>query len=217
MEKRRLLNHFIPGIILSVVAIIDFVIYIVINKEITLSKSLYLFAMALVPFIFPLMYKFFKIDVTLFVNILFTIQIFLAVHLGSLFGLYSLIGIYDALLHTWFGVIGAFLTLAIIINGRGIYLKKGTIAILIMLSVVGFGGFWEIMEYASDYITGGDSQMVGEMILQGKSPISDTMEDLIVTAIGVVIFYVFCFIDHLNNYTLLNKLYKNIINNEKNK
>ena len=217
MEKQRLIHHLYPGIALFIITVINFIYYVISNKEITLLTSLYLFSMALIPFIFPFIYKFFKYDVTLFVNILFTIQIYLAVHLGTIFKLYTIISFYDALLHTWFGVIGSFLVLSIILNDEWKGLKKGTIAIIIMLSVVGLGGFWEILEYIIDCLTGGDSQMVGEMISQGKSPISDTMEDLIVTFIGVLIFYLFCLADRFNKYALLNKLYKNIISKNKTK
>ena len=68
---------------------------------------------------------------------------------------------------------------------------------------------WEVFEYICDNLLGNDAQGVrnyvgGEGV---PSPLADTMEDIMITAVGVFVFYFAVFIDKLNGYTACKSIY----------
>ena len=85
-----------------------------------------------------------------------------------------------------------------------------------MLATLGVGALWEIWEYACDTIGGGDSQRVQEALALGISPVADTMEDLMITFVGVIFFYLFLYLDKILHHQVLKSFDKEKIHNEQN-
>lgn len=75
---------------------------------------------------------------------------------------------------------------------------------------MGFGALWEIFEYLGDTWFDLDSQRVQESIALGKSPVADTMEDLMITLVGIAVFFIIYIIDKKRNSKLMNSIAKEI-------
>lgn len=75
---------------------------------------------------------------------------------------------------------------------------------------MGFGALWEIFEYLGDTWFDLDSQRVQESIGLGKSPVADTMEDLMITLVGIAVFFIIYIIDKKRNSKLMNSIAKEI-------
>lgn len=75
---------------------------------------------------------------------------------------------------------------------------------------MGFGALWEIFEYLGDTWFDLDSQRVQESIGFGKSPVADTMEDLMITLVGIAVFFIIYIIDKKKNSKLMNSIAKEI-------
>ena len=58
----------------------------------------------------------------------------------------------------------------------------------------------KIFEYTTDALLGGDAQRVSEALRLGTSPIADTMTDVIITAVGIAVFYIGLYIDKRCGY-----------------
>lgn len=75
---------------------------------------------------------------------------------------------------------------------------------------MGFGALWEIFEYLGDTWFDLDSQRVQESIGLGKSPVADIMEDLMITLVGIAVFFIIYIIDKKRNSKLMNSIAKEI-------
>ena len=105
--------------------------------------------------------------------------------LGSCYGLYDKIKIYDDFLHFWSG----FITFKIgwnILNFLNIENSSSKITILIFILFFGIGisGFFEIIEYTLDTVFGKHTQVGG---------LKDTMQDMIDALVGSLIMSVYFF------------------------
>jgi hypothetical protein len=114
-------------------------------------------------------------------NFLVLIQIILSSFLGSALKFYHLVPFWDKIMHTSFGVLAAAL----------FYHMLSPKLLLNFLSVMGAASLWEVFEFVCDKLFGGDAQRVYSSLKSGINPVDDTMIDIIVTAIGVFIYFVF--------------------------
>ena len=114
-------------------------------------------------------------------NLLVLIQIILSSFLGSALKFYHLVPFWDKIMHASFGVLAAALFY---------YMLSGS-PLENFLSVLGAAAVWEIFEFVCDKLFGGDAQRVQTSLKAGINPIDDTMTDIIVTALGFILFYLF--------------------------
>lgn len=203
---RKLLSWLFP-IITYIIGIITLVVSLFFI-DVTAVDIIVIILVPILPFLLPIFTKITKKEVPLFINILVCIEIILCIYGGNILNLYQYISIYDLILHCYFGFVCSTILYYIIMQVEGTKVNKVLLYFLIMLATLGVGGLWEIWEYACDTIGGGDLQRVQESLALGLSPIKDTMEDLIITFVGVCFFYLTLYLDKFSDKKLFKDFYK---------
>lgn len=217
-NKNKRLIDFIPFFVMIGFTIIAICIYLIPMQGRDFLKIFSLFVCLIATLIIPVVNIIFKIRIPFVFNCLFAVFCLASINLGSVLRLYDYIPYYDKFLHTIFGFIGSFGIFVLLIYGKGKDLKPWCFFVLVMLGVVGIAGFWEIIEYVCDIVAGSNMQrwlpdlsQVGDMsvseFFKNYNPMWDTIWDMIVAIIGVVIFYIFVFIDKLCGYKVCKNIY----------
>ncbi len=155
------------------------------------------------------------IHIPTIISYLLMIHLVLALILGSAFNFYDLIPAWDMILHGYFGFLCSVLVFCVLLNYNGEQLKGFFIFVLIFFVTMGVAGLWEIYEFTMDSLLGGDAQRVEESILAGHSPVYDTMMDMIIAVVGIILFYLCMLLDKCRSYRLTRYLYKEIHMNKK--
>lgn len=203
MVKNKFL-HWFPGIVSEVLAVIFCIIYAVIDGE-DVTMYIQLIGSALLPFVVPIINTIGKKQLSLGLSVGVAVFVFFASDLGSGMHFYDKVYCWDVIMHGIFGFLCAYTVFYFLVQYNGGKLKVGFL-IVILLSTLGVAALWEIWEYLADTITGGDSQRIAEAIALGKSPVSDTMEDIMIAIVGIVVFYITLLIDKFNHYKIYTKL-----------
>lgn len=114
-----------------------------------------------------------------FVYLLF---VFLAQFLGSVVNLYSSIYWFDSFTHFISGILTAVFALAILNWFQKYDTKSVAFNIFFMIAFsLMVASLWEMFEFTSDQLLGGDTQKVLE------TGVSDTMKDMIVALLGAIL------------------------------
>lgn len=109
------------------------------------------------------------------------IFVFMAMYLGNVWDFYSLIPLYDKILHFSSGIIIGIIGLIIYAHFTKEYMNKLSIRfmlVFIFMFCVGLAGCWEIWEFSGDRLFGLDSQ---------NNSLIDTMMDIILGTVGGMI------------------------------
>lgn len=152
---------------------------------------------AFVPAILPILSRATKKSFPVFLNILFSVHIILAVDLGCAMSFYDRFYYWDMLMHGCFGFLASVAFYILLLTWNGETLNRFGFFALIFLSTMGCAAVWEIFEFVSDRILNGDAQRVLESVAMGHTPVYDTMMDIIVATAGIGAFYGSLFIDRL--------------------
>lgn len=206
--KRLLKNNLIPFGLTLLAGIISCIVYSL--KEQNPKPLLYIQALG-VPFILMglfllVKYRFVQIPLILFYGI--AVHLILAVDFGTVLGFYDKLYFWDLLAHGYFGFICSFLIFILFLNFNRNYQLKTFHILCIFLMVLGVAAMWEIFEFFMDGLLHGDAQRVQESIALGHTPIYDTMMDIIITVVGILLFYFVLLVDYAVGkkfYNYLNK------------
>lgn len=134
----------------------------------------------------------FEVDIPNLIEIIYIIFLFLAIYLGEVQNFYYLFPNWDTILHFFSaGMLGAvgFLLVDFLtgIEKLNLRLTPGFVSFFAFCFAITSGVVWEIYEFFADGILGTNMQKFmtyeGE-ILNGREAVRDTMEDLIVDALG---------------------------------
>ena len=109
-------------------------------------------------------------------------------------------------MHGYFGFVGATALYVLLLKWNGEALKRFGFLVLIFLGTMGCAAIWEMFEFTADTLLGCDAQRVQESFLLGVSPVKDTMTDIIVAVLGVVVFYAGLFVDWISGGRFARKL-----------
>ena len=186
LKQRKKYSIWVAPIISVALALITLAFYLTKDYATALTSAKIIIS-ALIPSLLPLTEITFKRNFSISVNCLITLHVILSVYLGSAFAFYSLIPWWDLFLHGYFGFVGSAVLLMIFheLNGK---MKMFGLCVFVFLSVMGCAAIWEAFEFTTDIIFTQDAQGVNEAISLGLNPIKDTMTDIIITALGAVIF-----------------------------
>lgn len=146
-----------------------------------------IFLTALIPLILILLNKKFKWSLPNYIVVLICVHLICSIDLGTVLHFYDKIKWWDLAVHGLFGFIGSSLLYQLIRH----FVSRKVTAILflsIFLMTVGLAGLWEIWEFLVGTITNEDVMRVQESIEAGHSPLFDTMTDMLITMVGVLIF-----------------------------
>ncbi|MCM1371104.1 MAG: DUF2238 domain-containing protein [Clostridium sp.] len=112
------------------------------------------------------------------------IFIFFAGEIGSVLKVYGIIYWYDSFTHFISGILTAFLGLVILNRFKKYDDKELWNVFFIIIFTLSIAATWEIFEFTSDNLLGGDAQRVIE------TGVADTMKDIICALIGSILFSV---------------------------
>lgn len=204
MKKYKIID-WIPGIISELVAAVFCLIYSLIDGEKN-TMFLQVLGAALLPFLFPVYTLISKKRFPIILPILCAIFVFFACDLGTAMGFYDKIHCWDLIMHGVFGFICSLIVFVFLLRWNGSKLNSAGFMVIIFAFTMGIAALWEVFEYISSCITGEDVQRVLESISLGKSPVADTMEDIMIAMAGSAVFYITLFADKLLNYKIYSKL-----------
>lgn len=208
MKNEKRIVKWLPAIVLMILSAATLVIYSLTREERSMTIYLQVFVTALVPAVFPLIGIITKKEFPFFVSVLAAAHIFLASCLGSALSFYNRIGAWDLLMHGYFGFVFSVVMFVLLLRWNGAGLKTPGFLVLIFLAVAGAAALWEIWEFTSDTILGGDTQRVKEALKNGTSPVEDTMMDIIITLVGPILLYIGLYIDKCRGYKLSRMIYE---------
>lgn len=149
----------------------------------------------------------------------YVIFLYAAIFLGEVQDFYYRFKYWDLILHTFSATMVGFFgfSLVDILNNEteNVNLNAFFIAFFAFCFAMTIGATWEIYEFASDNILGTNMQkyaLKSGVQLQGRDALSDTMEDIIVDAIGALAASTIGYISIKYKFTFLNswkvKFYK---------
>lgn len=200
--KERLKNldikQFILFFVMLGVAAITAALLFAFNDGVKFIYLLGVFATSLIPLLFPLYYVLFGKKLPLFVCAAVCVHIVCAANAGTAMRVYDRVMWWDLFCHGFFGFNAALIVFAVMADCEGIKINPVFVMLIALSVALALGVFWEIAEYLFDRLLGSDAQRVAESVALGKSPLADTMEDLMITVAGVAVFVLFFIADKLS-------------------
>ena len=194
--KFRSLAPWLPGMAAVAAAGVFCIIYALTGSG---KAAVYveLAASSLLPFIFPLYGVISKKRLPTALGVLAALFVTLSGGFGSALGFYEKIPVWDSVLHGVFGFACSFTAFALLLRWNGRRLSPVGFMAIILLFTMGVAALWELLEYLIDLMTGWDSQKIAASVAEGKSPVADTMEDMISALVGTAAFYLTLLADKL--------------------
>ena len=167
----------------AALAVVTLLVYVSTAEAASPTVFLQVTGCALVPAVLLIAERFtrYPLSVALFAAV--AVHVVLSGYLGSALGFYYRIAWWDLFLHGLFGVL-ATAVLHGVLRRHVQTLGTALSAVLIFLSVMGLAALWEVLEYVTALVAGGDAQRVLLALQIGASPVGDTMTDIIITAVG---------------------------------
>lgn len=164
------------------------------NSNILVCLSLYLIIFL------PRIIRKFSSKVNDLIELIFLLFILFAQLLGSILHFYGIIYWYDSFMHYISGILTSFLAVIILILFNKYDDNDKVFNVIFILSItLMVASLWEIFEFTTDNLLGGDAQRV---VATG---VADTMKDIICALLGSILFS-FCYLyECLKNKTLLIK------------
>lgn len=221
MTKKQRLTDFIPflaTVVLSIVCVFVYFFAFRKNYYLDVVKAVMVPVCALV---IPVINLIFKIRIPFAFNIAVAAFAFCGLDLASVLCFYDFVPYFDKMLHTAFGIVGAFGVMMALLYGKGERMKPWCFFLAILLGVLGLAALWEIFEYTVSAITGADLQRwapdlaeVGTMTVEDffktYNPLWDTIWDIIVAFIGVILFFGIILIDKFCKYRMCKSIYSQV-------
>lgn len=203
----KLLKKFFTPTIFLIIAIICCILELTIGNF-TVKFATSILGGAAIMFLYPLVSVIFKTKLPKSLEYVFYVHVFLAMYLGTAYDVYNKISWFDLLLHGAFGIEGCFFAYLLLVKNKCAR-KVNFFIFLVFLLVfsMGCGAIWEIYEFTYDCLTGEDSQHVKDALLAGLNPVADTMGDIIITLVGVMVTYVGIFIDRHFGFKCMKAIY----------
>ena len=164
------------------------------NSNILVCLSLYLIIFL------PRIVRKFSSKVNDLIELIILLFILFAQLLGSILHFYGIIYWYDSFMHYISGILTSFLAVIILILFNKYDDNDKVFNVIFILSItLMVASLWEIFEFTTDNLLGGDAQRV---VATG---VTDTMKDIICALLGSILFS-FCYLyECLKNKTLLIK------------
>lgn len=143
--------------------------------------------------------KHFQIDIPNYMEVFYFIFLYCAIYLGEVRNFFFVIPYWDLILHTFSGAMLGVLGFSIvnIMNSSKkvqVTLSPAFTLLFAFCFALAVGSIWEIYEFVMDGLLGMNMQkfmLENGTLLIGRAALSDTMEDMIVDAIGAGIMCLF--------------------------
>lgn len=185
MKKNEKLSY-LPQVITVIAGLIAIILHSIFVK-VEIMPLVQVIGSGLVIFIVPKLVFLADRERHSILNMVYALFIVLAVDFGSVLGFYDLFLWWDTMMHGFFGFICSISLYMLFLKDLG-GIKNRIKYLLTFLATIGCGALWEVFEFSVDSILGMDTQRVAESIALGKTPVYDTMIDMIITIGGFVAF-----------------------------
>lgn len=197
MKKISLFNN----ILIFIAILVDVIFWIKDISFNTLSYNLICGSFVIVLLLPKLLHLIFKFKIKPSIECIYVIFIIFAQLFGCVMHMYSEVHWYDSFTHFISGVLTAFLAIFILDKLKKYNRKDLLFNIIFIFGItLMIAALWEIFEFSSDKILGGDTQKV---LTTG---VDDTMKDIICALFGGIIFTLYYLYDILNNKKCLEKI-----------
>lgn len=200
------IKHFVPLFATLACSIITVIVYCAVNSEREFVDFAAALGGAFVALVIPLYTLLFKKDLPWFICVLVCVNIVFATDLGTTLKVYDKLLWWDTFVHGIFGFLATSIFFWGLSQSKRITLGPWAILLLSIAVAMAFGALWEVCEYLADLIFDGDTQRVADSIAAGKSPVADTMEDLMITLGGGALFAALFAVDCLCSHKLFRAL-----------
>jgi len=185
---KQILKDWLPTALALCVTVAVLFYYIFARDEVKLTNYLSLLACAAASCALPIANKRLKLGFPLWLVAVMLCHFVLSIDFGTVLDVYDKIFWWDLLSHGLFGFWAAAVCFYLYARFSE---KVGVFGyIIIFLSVMGLAAVWEVYEYLAGALLNEDMQRVQESINLGKSPLFDTMTDIMIAAAGVALFYI---------------------------
>lgn len=167
-----------------------------------------LIKLSVIPIIFlpQIVNKLFHFKINDSLKNMYVLFIFLAHFLGSIVNLYHKVYWYDSFTHFLSGIVISFLATYLLVMFKK-YDKKSIVFNILFILGISFivAGIWEMFEFICDKLFNKDAQNV---LTTG---VDDTMKDMIVAALGTLLYCIMYMYEELENkYIIVKKFIKSI-------
>lgn len=203
--KAKKIIPWIPSILIVIAAVIICIIYTVVYGAPNGAMAYFqLFGCMLVPILFPMYGLIFKRPFPTAISAIVAVHVLFANFLGTILDWYSLIWWWDLFMHGAFGLVGGILAYTFLMRWDGGKMNKVLFFTFIFCFIMACAVLWEIFEFVTDGIfPQNDAQDSKDFV--GRDAVRDTMEDLIITLVGIAVFYLAVLVDKLAKLGLCNK------------
>lgn len=199
--KNKKLRPWFPAILFAAIGLVMFIVNCFLH-EITVLTVLQFFSCMAAPFAVPVLGVIAKKEFSPSLTFNLGVLVVFGIYVERVFDVYAYFTAYDKLLHTNFGFIGAAIVYALLLRWKGDKMTTAGVIVTLILVCLGLGAVWELFEYSSALFTHQDPQRwmeaVNASIAAGKivaNPMTDTMEDMLVTVIGASAFCILYLVD----------------------
>lgn len=184
--KLFLKNWMLSFVVMAVTLAVMFY-YIFAMDGVKVTNYLSLLACAALSVALPYANRRFKAGLPLWLIAVMLCHFTLSIDFGTVLGVYDKIFWWDLLSHGLFGFWAAAFCLYLYKRFSG---GAGAFALIVaFLAVMGLAAIWEIYEYLAGALLNEDMQRVQESLNLGKSPLYDTMTDIMIAAAGAAAYY----------------------------
>ncbi len=183
------LLYWLPAIVTVVFAVITAIVYGTVFKGDKVTTYLLVLLCSVIPGIYSLADLKLKIETPYYLIVLISLHIIISTSLGTAFGLYNKLSWWDLLAHGLFGYLCCATLACLYVRFVGKPINWFMI-IALFLMTMGVAVLWEVCEFLASTFTGSDIQRVQESIDAGRSPLFDTITDVLIAAAGVAVYFV---------------------------
>lgn len=194
-NKLKAFLDYLPAIITALIGIATFIVYITAIPGHDVGRSLFVGLAPIFPFFIVFLNRKLNLNIPMYIIILLCLHLVLAADAGTALGAYTRFWWWDLMVHCLFG----FYCCGILYY---LYIKvaqkkpRALQFIVIALLTISVATIWEMYEFTADLILNTDMQRVNEALLQGISPLTDTMTDIMIAILGALLFYVLLLIKY---------------------
>ncbi len=190
MQKKffRAFLDYLPAIVTAVLTIVTLILYATVIEEHEVSDYVVVSLMPLVPSALIFINCRWNMGIPRYLIILVCLHLILSADAGTAMGLYTLLSWWDLMIHGFFGFLGCafFYYLYFRFEKQP---PKPLHYIVFVLLTISLAGIWEMYEFLADLLLHSDMQCVEDALMQGISPLTDTITDMMIAVAGAVLFY----------------------------
>ncbi len=186
-DPKKLLLEYVPATLTLIATVVTLVLYSTVYTERAPSIYCAIVLIGLLPFVLIFFNRKFSLGFPFGFVALVCLHFVFAVDMGTALLFYDNLPWWDLFVHGYFGFLCCAALYYLCIR---FFEKKPTWFhfLLFVFITIAFAALWEIYEYVADLFLHRDMQCVESAIAAGKSPLTDTMTDIMIAIAGAFLY-----------------------------